>query len=120
MTQSVAPESKKAELTKGPSFGSSAIFSFKDPPLSVPFSRRVWLFQVSLSHYCISVNTSVKHKNVIVHVRVVDQSHGTIRACISFRVVRIRHYRFPFVMWHDGGEARKRDYRKNFSTHRSA
>jgi hypothetical protein len=25
-------------------FGSSAIFVVKDPPLSVPASRRVWLF----------------------------------------------------------------------------
>ena len=60
------PESKKAELTKGLSFGSSAIFS-KDPPLSAPFSRRVWLFRVSLSHDCISVNTIVKYKKMIVH-----------------------------------------------------
>jgi hypothetical protein len=35
---------KKAELTKGLSFGSSAIF-LQDPPLSVPFSRRVWLYR---------------------------------------------------------------------------
>ena len=35
---------KKAKLTEGSSFGSSAILS-KDPPLSVPFSRRVWLYR---------------------------------------------------------------------------
>jgi hypothetical protein len=33
---------KKAELTKGSSFGSSAI-SFEDPPLSVPRLLGIWL-----------------------------------------------------------------------------
>jgi hypothetical protein len=37
---------KKAELTGGSSFGSSAIFS-KDPPLSALFSRRVELYRVT-------------------------------------------------------------------------
>jgi hypothetical protein len=32
---------KKAELTKGSSFGSSAIFSPKDPKLSFPFLQRL-------------------------------------------------------------------------------
>jgi hypothetical protein len=38
-------KNKKAELTKGASFGSSAMLNIQYPPLSVPFSRRVWLFQ---------------------------------------------------------------------------
>jgi hypothetical protein len=37
-------EIKKIELTKGSSFGSSAIFS-KDPPLSVRFLRKTWLYR---------------------------------------------------------------------------
>jgi hypothetical protein len=37
---------KKAKLTGGSSFGSSAILS-KDPPLSALFSRRVELYRVS-------------------------------------------------------------------------
>jgi hypothetical protein len=36
----------KSRTTKGSSFGSSAIF-FKDPPLSVPPSRMVWLYRVT-------------------------------------------------------------------------
>jgi hypothetical protein len=43
---------KKAESTVGSSFGSSAIFFLKDPPLSFPTSRKVWLYRVSLyNHY---------------------------------------------------------------------
>jgi len=38
---------KKAELTEGSSFGSSAVFFLKDPPLSALFSRRVELYRVS-------------------------------------------------------------------------
>jgi len=39
-------QNKKAELTKGSSFGSSAVLKlFQHPPLSVPFSRRVWLYR---------------------------------------------------------------------------
>jgi len=37
-------ENKKAELAAGLSSGSSAILS-KDPPLSVPSSRKVWLYR---------------------------------------------------------------------------
>jgi len=37
----IDPQNKKAELTFGAPFGSSAFFSLKDPPLSVLFSRRV-------------------------------------------------------------------------------
>jgi hypothetical protein len=55
------------QVTKGPSFGSSAIFFSKDPPLSAPFSRRSWLFLLSLFYDCISVNTIVKYKNMILH-----------------------------------------------------
>jgi len=37
---------KKAELTKRyQSFGSPAVSIAEDPPLSVPASRQVWLFQ---------------------------------------------------------------------------
>jgi hypothetical protein len=36
---------KKAEHTKGLSSSISAIFFSKAPPLSAPFSRRVWLFR---------------------------------------------------------------------------
>src|SRR5208337_4476837 len=35
------PADKKAESTVGSSFGSSAIFFLKDPPLSFPTSRKV-------------------------------------------------------------------------------
>jgi hypothetical protein len=41
---------KKAELTGGSSFGSSAVFS-RDPPLSALFSRRVKLYRESQSNY---------------------------------------------------------------------
>jgi hypothetical protein len=34
-----------AEHTKDTSFGSSAIFTVEDPPLSVPPSQEVWLYQ---------------------------------------------------------------------------
>jgi hypothetical protein len=47
----ILKERKKTEFTKGPSFGSSAIFFSEGDlqPLSAPFSRRVELFRVSLS-----------------------------------------------------------------------
>jgi hypothetical protein len=39
---------KKAESTVGSSFGSSAMLRLpQHPPLSVPFSRRDWLYRVS-------------------------------------------------------------------------
>lgn len=34
---------KKAELTQGSSFGTSTIF-LEDPPLSAPFSQKVWSY----------------------------------------------------------------------------
>jgi len=39
---------KKAERTVSLFFGSSAIFALKDPPLSVPSSRKVWLYRDSV------------------------------------------------------------------------
>jgi hypothetical protein len=45
-------ENKKAELTKGLSFGSSAI-SFEDPPLSAPSLQRGWLYR---ENNCLTVN----------------------------------------------------------------
>ena len=54
---------KKAELTGGSSFGSSAISS-KDPPLSALFSRRVKLYRVSQFNYYFTyqkmLNSSIK------------------------------------------------------------
>jgi hypothetical protein len=38
-------QNEKAELTDDSSFGSSAIFSLKDPLLSVPPLRKVWLYR---------------------------------------------------------------------------
>jgi len=38
---------KKAEPVVSSSFGSSAIFNSKDPLLSVPSSRKVWLYRES-------------------------------------------------------------------------
>jgi hypothetical protein len=35
----------KGRTTLGLSFGSSAIFALKDPPLSAPSSRKVWLYR---------------------------------------------------------------------------
>jgi hypothetical protein len=45
MTRKNPDRNKKAEHTLDSSFGSSAIFIPKDPPLSAPFSREVWLFR---------------------------------------------------------------------------
>jgi hypothetical protein len=47
---------KKAEFTVGSSFGSSAIFFLKDPPLSFPTSREVWLYRVSLYKYYLKIS----------------------------------------------------------------
>jgi hypothetical protein len=39
-------ENKKAELTKGSSFGSSAMLRWtQHPPLSAPSLQRVWLYR---------------------------------------------------------------------------
>jgi hypothetical protein len=38
-------QNKEAELAVGSSFGSSAIFNSKDPPLSVPSLQRGWLYR---------------------------------------------------------------------------
>jgi hypothetical protein len=36
---------KKAERTKGTTFGISAVFVIEDPPLPVPPSQEVWLYR---------------------------------------------------------------------------
>ena len=39
-------------------------------------------------------------------------SRSNKRACLRFGFARIKHYRFPFVMWHDVDESKKRECRK--------
>jgi len=57
---------KKAELTGGSSFGSSAILS-KDPPLSALSSRRVELYRVSQFNYYFTyqkmLNSSIEKRD---------------------------------------------------------
>jgi hypothetical protein len=51
--RSVSPPSRKIDTSEEVSAirSGSAIFSFQDPPLSVPFSWRVWLYRQPLTPY---------------------------------------------------------------------
>ena len=92
-------ENKKAESTKGSSFGNSAVFSQTrrfPPPSHGGFGL-------------------LRSASIPIVYQLIQLSSKTWS---FFMFERIKNYRFARVMWHDGGQSKKRDYSLLYSSPR--